>query len=165
MWQQRCSDVFLSGPGSAVQAAGAESSKCQSEDLQRDHRLDWAQRARQTLSALTLTVLYIQCVRVQTCCSLALSVYSLSPYFPLNSLNLCVSFHLSFHPFHFLIDSVSVRCQICLHASPIAFQHQPFVFYSSSVSVSHSVSRRWGPLYKHDGSDQRPPPLLLLGGR
>lgn len=169
-------DVFSSGQGSAVQAAGAESERNPTEDLQRDDRLDRAQHTRQTQSALT--VLYIQCVRVQTCCSLdlfiLLTALSLSLFVLLSSFTLFPSFPL----FLYLVDNVSVCGLICLYPLPcLTCNFLYFLLFSSSccrfvchlificVSLSRSISRCWGPLCEHDSADQRSSPLLLLGGR
>lgn len=68
--------------------------------------------------------------------------------------------------------SGSVHLSLSLHLSyrlPLSYLFLffliPFVFYSIPVSLSLPISRRWGPLCEHDSADQRPPPLLLLGGR
>ena len=54
--------MFPSGPGSALQASGAQSKRSPAEDLQRDDRLDRAQDAGQKQSVPTLTASYILCV-------------------------------------------------------------------------------------------------------
>lgn len=82
----------------------------------------------------------------------------------LNPLSCPLSFHLPLH--------------VCFHGDPVycdrsvVILYPPcdkFLFLAASCLIldlhPFSISRRWGPLFEHDSADQRPPPLLLLGGR
>lgn len=81
------------------------------------------------------------------------------------SVHLSLSFHLSYHlSVCFIWSGFSLQPNLPLPYLFLFFLI-PFVFYSISVSLSLPISRRWGPLCEHDSADQRPPPLLLLGGR
>lgn len=160
MWQQWFVGVFLSGQGSAVQAAGAESQRNPTEDLQRADRLDWTQDARQTQSALILTVLYILCVclcsNMLQLSSVCLVCWLFSP--SLSCSSIFYSFPLCF--IFLLILFLSVVISSCLSFSSC------FLSVSWHVHVlSLTISRCRGPLCEHDSTDQRSPPLLFLGGR
>lgn len=106
--------------------------------------------------------------------SVCLFCSMLSPYLSCSAPSLCL--HLSLHLslcFLFLLIlflSAARSAVIFLLVSRVAsfipvFLFLPYSFHSICLSLSRSISRCRGPLCEHDSADQRPPPLLLLGGR
>lgn len=118
-----------------------------------------------TVSSCSYFIIYSECLRSNT-----LQINSLC----LLHIFACF-FNLSLHLplWYYIVDHVSVYCQNLLYPSLLFTHNCPalcifalcLTMFTLSIPPTLFISRCWDPLCEYDSTDQRPPPLLLLGCR
>lgn len=138
--------VFLSGQGSAVQAAGAECQRNPAEDHKWDDWIDWAENTHQTQSAQLFYTIYL---------------FIPAQFLQSLSILLLICLSVSFFWLIYLVSSYFSLSHSLLYFY-FSFPCCPLCFLISFLLLT--ISRSRSPLCEHDSTDQRQPAVLLLGG-